>query len=57
MKKKKVAIVNANLEFELPKDCVSQSDIDNFLHNVELPNEYVCGSMELVKVMDKEEQP
>lgn len=47
MKNKRLAIVNLNLEFEIPNN----KDVEEFLMEVKLPKNYVVDSMELVKVM------
>ena len=43
------AIVNVNLEFVYPKDCITEKDKEVFLQNVELPPQYVEDSFEFVK--------
>jgi len=52
MKKKRFAIVNVNLEFEIPKN-VKDDDVEDYLANVELPKEYVEDSFEFVKLCDE----
>jgi len=47
--KKVYGIVNVNLEYEIPKG----KDVEEYLQNVELPKEYVCGSFEFVKICDE----
>jgi hypothetical protein len=46
---KRIAIVNVNLEYEIPKN-VKDDDVETYMENVELPKEYVEGSYEFVKV-------
>lgn len=43
------AIININLEFEYPKDCITEQQKKEFLENVELPSNYVVDSFEFVK--------
>jgi len=43
---KRLAIVNVNLQFEIPK---RTRDVEEYLANVELPKEYVEDSFEFVK--------
>lgn len=52
MKKKRFAIVNVNLQFEIPKN-VKDDDIKDYLANVELPKEYVEDSFDFVKLCDE----
>jgi len=47
----KVAIINVNLEYEFSKD-TTEEEIKTFLHNVELPKEYVEDSFEFVKILE-----
>jgi hypothetical protein len=47
---KRIAIVNVNLEYEIPKN-IKNDDVEEYLQNVELPKEYVTDSFEFVKVM------
>ena len=49
----KKAIVNVNLEFELPKENMTEEEIQIFIENVELPKEYVIDSFEFVKVVEE----
>lgn len=51
---KRLAIVNVNLEFEIPENVKTDREIQKFVENVELPDEYVTGSIEFVKVFDEE---
>ena len=53
MKKKRFAIVNVNLEFEIPKN-VKDDDVEDYLANVELPKEYIEDSFEFVKLCDED---
>jgi hypothetical protein len=53
MKKKRFAIVNVNLEFEIPKN-IKDDDVEDYLANVELPREYVEDSFEFVKLCDED---
>ena len=48
---KRMAIVNVNLEFEIPND-LPEGQIDEYLSEVDLPDNYVCGSFEFVKLVD-----
>ena len=48
--KKRIGIVNVNLQYEIPKG----EDVKNYLANVELPKEYVCDSYQFVKVVEEE---
>lgn len=50
----KIAIVNINLEYKFD-DNVSDEEIQEYIENVELPNEYVEDSFELVKIMKENE--
>lgn len=52
MKKKiRLAIINVNIEYEIPDNCKTDQEIAEFVENVELPKEYVEGSFEFVKVI------
>lgn len=46
------AIININIEFEYPKDCITEQQKEDFLENVELPSNYVEGSFEFVKEVE-----
>lgn len=48
--KKRYAIVNVNLQYEVPENVKSDEQIKEFIENVELPKEYVSDSFEFVKV-------
>jgi hypothetical protein len=50
MAKKRIAIVNVNLQYEIP-DYVKDVDVNDYLFGVELPEEYVEDSFELVKII------
>lgn len=51
---KRYAIVNINLEYELPDDVRTEEEIQEFIENVELPSEYVSDSFEYVKTITEE---
>ena len=53
MRKRRLAIVNVNLEYEIPADYDGTDK--EFLENVELPKEYVTGSFDLVKIVVEDE--
>ena len=48
---KRYAIVNVNLEYELPDDVRTEDEIQKFVENVELPSGYVSDSFEYVKII------
>ena len=47
--KKRIGIVNVNLQYEIPEG----ENPEVFLENVELPKEYVEDSFEIVKIVDE----
>ena len=49
-KKKRIGIINVNLEYEIPDD-VLEGQENKYLANVELPSEYVMDSFEIVKIL------
>ena len=51
--KKRIGIVNVNLEYEIPADYDGTDE--EFLENVELPKEYVTDSFDIVKVVVEDE--
>ena len=51
--KKRIGIVNVNLEYEIPADYKGTDE--EFLQNVELPKEYLEDSFEIVKVVTEDE--
>lgn len=48
---KRYAIININIEYELPENVRTDEQIQDFVENVEVPKEYVEGSFEFVKVV------
>ncbi len=46
----KTVIVNVNLEYAF--DVATDEEAEKQAEEVDLPEEYVCGSFEIVKVMD-----
>ena len=60
---KKLGIVNVNLEYVIPEDVytgLSDEDaekaVENYLENIELPDNYVEDSFEIVKTIDADEK-
>ena len=49
-------IVNVNLEYDLPEKVKAQEHLDEFLFEVDLPDNYVEGSIDMVKIFDEETQ-
>jgi len=49
-------IVNVNLEYDLPEKVKTQEHLDEFLFEVDLPDNYVEGSIDMVKIFDEETQ-
>jgi len=47
----RIAIVNVNLKYLLPKGVTTEEEIVDFIENVELPKEYVEDSYEFVKIV------
>lgn len=47
--KKRIGIVNVNLEYVIPEG----EDVKTYLANVELPPEYVEDSFDFVKLVDE----
>jgi hypothetical protein len=48
----KWAVVNVNLQYEVPDDKRTDEEIKEFVENVELPDNYIEDSFEFVKVVD-----
>ena len=51
MIEEKIAIININLEYKFSKD-TTEEKIKKFLHNVELPENYIDESFEFVKIIE-----
>lgn len=51
--KKKIGIVNVNLQYEIPENHEFKTDM-GYIENVELPSEYVEDSFEIVKVIEQD---
>ena len=49
----RVAIVNVNLQYEIPDNVKTERDLMEFVENVELPKEYITGSFEFVKIAEE----
>lgn len=49
---KRKAIVNVNLEYDLP-DNVPEEEINDYLFDVDLPDNYLSGSFEIVKIIEE----
>lgn len=47
------AIVNVNLQYEIPDNCKTEEEIQEFTENIELPKEYVEDSFELEKIVEE----
>ena len=50
--KMKIGIINVNLQYEFPDD-YTDKEIENFLANVDLPDEYVEDSFDFVKIVNE----
>ena len=48
---KRYAIININVQYELPENVRTDEQIQDFVENVEVPKEYVEDSFEFVKVV------
>lgn len=53
---KRIAIVSINMEYELPDSIKTEEQLEEFLHEVDLPENYIEDSFEFVKVIDAETQ-
>jgi len=51
MNKRKV-IVSVNLEFDIPDDIITEEETNDYICDVDLPDNYVEDSFEIVKVME-----
>ena len=49
----KIAIINVNLEYKFDNS-ISNEEIEEKLHNIELPKEYIEDSFEFVKIINEE---
>jgi hypothetical protein len=47
------AVVNVNLQYEIPDGKKTDEEIKEFVENVELPENYIEDSFEFVKVVDE----
>ncbi len=50
---RRIAIVNVNLEYELPNE-INDDDVKDFLAEVPLPDNYVSDSFEFVTIVEEE---
>ncbi len=49
---KRMLIINVNLEYELPDNVKTASDLEDYYMDIELPKEYVEDSFEFQKVIN-----
>lgn len=48
---KRIAIININLEYEIPKNLTTKKQVKDFVFNKELPSNYQENSFKFVKVL------